>query len=89
MSHEEFIETAKTLVAEHTNARGDFEIVSPEEVFVVWSSKALQNSKAMMSTPALGSLYYEITMNGDKSEIYFDVYEKRQNKRIKINRGEN
>lgn len=89
MSHEEFIETAKTLVAEHTNAREEFEIVSPEEVFVAWSSKVLQNSKAMMSTPALGSLYYEIAMNGDKNEIYFDVYEKRQNKRIKINQGEN
>ena len=51
---------------------------------VVWSVKALQNSKALLSTDLKDGMYYELTMNGDKKEIYFDAYKKFENRCIKI-----
>jgi hypothetical protein len=29
-------------------------------------------------------MYYEITYNGDKNEIYFDAYKKFENKKIEL-----
>ncbi len=49
------------------------------DVFVVWNCKTLQNNKALLSTTLLDGMYYEITYNGDKKEIYFDAYKKFQN----------
>ncbi|KWZ95986.1 hypothetical protein HMPREF3224_01022 [Anaerococcus hydrogenalis] len=39
----------------------------------------MQNSKCLMSTPVKGAYYYEFTYNGDKGEIYMDVYKKVEN----------
>lgn len=50
-----------------------------EDVFVVWSCKALQNNKMLLSTKMPDGLYYEITYNGDKHEAYVDVYKKWEN----------
>lgn len=46
-------------------------------VFVVWSCKALQNYKCLVSTTVSGDgIYAEYTYNGDKQELYEDVYGK-------------
>jgi len=52
-------------------------------VYIVWSCKILQNSKALLSTDLKDGMYYELTYNGDKKEIYFDAYKKFENKCIK------
>ena len=50
------------------------------EVFVVWSCKALQNYKCLVSTSVPGDgIYAEYTYNGDKQELYEDVYKKLTN----------
>ena len=54
------------------------------DVFVVWSCKTLQNYKALLSTTLLDGMYYELTYNGDKEEIYLDAYKKFENRCIKI-----
>lgn len=54
------------------------------EVFVVWECKTLQNNKALLSTTLFDGMYYELTYNGDKKELYFDAYKKSENKAIKI-----
>ena len=41
--------------------------------------KTLKNSKALLSTNVSDGMYYEITYNGDKDEIYFDAYKKWEN----------
>ena len=52
-------------------------------VFVVWSCKTLQNYKALLSTTVSGDgIYVEYTYNGDKQELYEDVYRKLTNTKI-------
>lgn len=50
-----------------------------EDVYTVWTCKALQNQKALLSTVVEDGLYFECTYNGDKDEMYLDVYDKRVN----------
>lgn len=54
-----------------------------EDVYVVWMCKALNNSKALLSTNVSDGMYYELTYNGEKDEIYLDAYKKWENKVIK------
>lgn len=54
------------------------------EVYIVWHCKTLQNWKALVSTTLNDGMYYELTLNGDKQEIYLDAYKKWENKVIKI-----
>ena len=85
MSNEEFIEKCKELVKEYAIEHLDkTDEISNFNVFVVWSCKTLQNSKALLSTSLSDGMYYELTMNGDKKEIYFDAYKKFENRCIKI-----
>lgn len=50
------------------------------EALVVWRCKALQNYKALVTTNISGlQLYFEVTYNGDKDEMYLDVYKKFDN----------
>lgn len=73
MSNEQFIELCKQKVYEYEKGNTNALL---NEVFVVWSCKTLQNSKALLSAKPRGAYYYELTMNGDKEEIYMDVYTK-------------
>lgn len=84
MKNEEFIKKAKELVKEYSLEHLDKSDNIPEfDVFIVWSCKTLQNSKLLASTTLFDGMYYEITFNGDKNEIYFDAYKKFENKCIK------
>lgn len=89
MNHGVFIQTAKELVAGYTNEHTDISdgsgrLINPDDVYVVWSAKVLQNSKALLSTPLPDGMYYEVTLNGDKNEIYFDAYKKFQNIKVEV-----
>ena len=85
MSNEEFIQKCKELVKEYAIQHSDKTDEIPNfNTYVVWSCKTLQNSKALLSTELKDGMYYELTMNGDKKEIYFDAYKKFENKCIKI-----
>ncbi|MFU2417197.1 DUF6275 family protein [Peptacetobacter sp. AB800] len=80
MNEKIFIEKARELVYEYTNDNR----ISVDDVYVVWSCKTLQNNKALLSTPIEDGMYYEITYNGDKNEIYFDAYKKVLNKKVDL-----
>lgn len=58
--------------------------ITIDDVFIVWSCKTLQNNKAMVSTTVSDGMYYELTYNGDKQELYLDAYKKWENKCFKI-----
>lgn len=92
MNHETFIDRAKLEVCKYHNDKVDTlkeetevnKMIKQEDVYVVWSCKTLQNSKLLLSTPIPDGMYYEVTYNGDKNEIYFDAYKKLENKCIKV-----
>lgn len=85
MGNEKFINICKKLVKKYAEEHLDKSDTLPEfEVFVVWSCKTLQNNKALLSTTLFDGMYYELTYNGDKKELYFDAYKKFENKCVKI-----
>ena len=65
------------------------EKIDLSQVYVVWSCKTLQNYKALLSTSVSGDgIYVEFTYNGDKQELYMDVYHKLVNQRLRRNNHE-
>lgn len=87
MDSQKFIEKCKEIVANYANEhldKSDDKTISAKDVFVVWNCKTLQNNKALLSTNLFDGMYYELTLNGDKQEIYFDAYKKWENKCIKV-----
>lgn len=87
MDSEKFIQLCKEEVVKYANEhldKTDKKEVTKDDVFIVWLSKTLQNSKALVSTTLSDGMYYELTYNGDKEEVYFDAYKKWENKAIKV-----
>lgn len=81
MAHYESV--CKKKLVEWYNKNND-EKIDLSNVFVVWSCKTLQNYKALLSTTVSGDgIYAEYTYNGDKQELYEDVYKKLTNACIK------
>ena len=83
MDNQKFIEKCKQVVAGYINRPVNGMNVTVDDIYVVWLSKTLQNNKALLTTALNDGMYYELTYNGDKKELYFDVYKKRVN--IKFN----
>ena len=88
MNEQEFVALVKKAVADYANSKldkADGKQITEDDVFIVWMCKTLQNSKAMASTTLFDGMYYELTYNGNKQELYFDAYKKWENKCISIN----
>ena len=87
MGNDEFLKLCKDIVVDYFNSnveKNDDGNITTDNVFVVWSVKALQNNKALLSTTVSDGMYYEITHNGDKKEIYVDAYKKWKNFVVKL-----
>lgn len=87
MDSKKFVELVKQIVADYANKHLDVtdnKKITTDDVFIVWSCKTLQNNKVLASTTLFDGMYYELTYNGDKNEIYFDAYKKWENKCIKV-----
>lgn len=56
-----------------------FDSFNVDDVFVVWFCKVLQNWKALVSTTLPDGMYYEVTFDGDKNQVYIDSYKKFDN----------
>ena len=87
MGSEQFQKLVKKIVADYTNVhldKTDNKRITEDDVFIVWSCKVLQNNKALASTTLFDGMYYEITHNGDKGEIYVDAYKKWENFVVKL-----
>ena len=53
-----------------------------EDVFCVWYNYTLGNWKALISTTVPDGMYYEVTYNKEKREMYLDAYKKWENQTI-------
>lgn len=78
---EHFQSVCKRKLVEWYNSQNNLENIDLSNVFIVWSCKTLQNYKCLASTTVSGNgIYAEYTYNGDKQELYEDVYVKLSNK---------
>lgn len=85
MTDKTFIELCKKVVQEYVYDHLDITDRTPfYEVYIVWYCKTLQNWKALVSTTLDDGMYYELTLNGDKHELYLDAYKKFENKCIPL-----
>lgn len=87
MGSEEFLKLCREKVAAYFNGRADKtdqKQITEDNIFVVWSCKTLQNSKALLSTTVPDGMYYELTYNGDKNELYLDAYKKWENIKFEL-----
>ena len=87
MNEKNFVALCKQTVAQYANEhmdKADGKQITEDDVFIVWMCKTLQNSKAMVSTTLFDGMYYELTYNGDKKQLYLDAYKKWENKCINI-----
>lgn len=87
MDNKLFLEKCKDLVydyaKQHIDITDDVQLTK-DDIYVVWLCKTLQNNKALLSTTLPDGMYYELTYNGDKNEIYLDAYKKFENNCIKL-----
>ena len=82
MNEKQFVSLVKKTVADYANAhldKSDGKQITEDDVFIVWLSRVLQNSKALASTTLFDGMYYELTFNGNKCEMYVDAYKKWEN----------
>lgn len=87
MSTDEFIYRCKSIVLNYLYTHIDITDgiqVESDDIYAVWVAKILQNNKALLSTNLPDGMYYEMTYNGDKKEIYMDAYKKFENRVFKI-----
>lgn len=87
MSNSEFVKLIKSTVVDYANNhidKTDHKTITEDDVFIVWLCKTLQNHKALVSTTISDGMYYELTYNGDKNELYLDAYKKWENKCIEL-----
>lgn len=68
-----FIELCRKRIARYYGI-DDYKV---EDIYVVWLCKIIQNNKALLSTNRPDGLYFECTYNGDKRELYLDVYKRK------------
>ena len=82
MGNQEFLDLCKQIVVDYYNNRvekTDGKCLSTDDVYIVWCCKTLQNNKALLSSNVSDGMYYEITHNGDKKQVYLDAYKKWEN----------
>lgn len=87
MKNNDFEKLCKETIVNYFNSRAEITDdmkITDDNVFIVWSCKTLQNNKAMVSTTVSDGMYYELTYNGDKQELYLDAYKKWENQCIKV-----
>lgn len=83
MKSEQFLLKAKEIVKDYAMSHLDkSDEICNFDVYVVWFSYILGNQKCLVSTTLLDGMYYEVTYNVAKNEIYFDAYKKFDNKCI-------
>lgn len=87
MTEKDFTKLVRKTVAAYTNEhldKADGKQITEDDVFIVWECNTLQNNKAMASTTLFDGMYYELTFNGDKNELYLDAYKKWENRCINV-----
>ncbi|KDA46169.1 MULTISPECIES: DUF6275 family protein [Ligilactobacillus] len=75
MDGRKFLDLCVEKLLDIVNDYNRFDNTDADDVFIVWSCKTLQHNKALLGVDGSDE-YYEFTYNGDKKELYVDVYSK-------------
>ncbi|MBE6984299.1 MAG: hypothetical protein E7434_01555 [Ruminococcaceae bacterium] len=87
----DYMKKAKELVLDYARKHldpADNVSIDMDGVFVVWFGKTLHHAKTLLSTTLPDGMYYEVTFNGVKNEIYLDAYKKFENVCVSTEVGE-
>lgn len=84
MGNDEFLNWASSEVRKYVNKHYPKTELDVFEVYVCWACKTLQNNKVLLATTLKDNMYFEVTYNGDKKEMYLDAYKKEKNVCIKL-----
>jgi len=74
--NDKMIRFVKNSVADYFNETHEDMKITPDDVYIVWFSKTIQNFKACASYDHPDHMYYELTFHGDRKEVYMDCYKK-------------
>jgi hypothetical protein len=74
---------ARRLVAKEVSVQTNSS-ASPEDFYVVMFAYILGGWKALISTDVVDNLYWELTYNTAKREVYLDQYTKQHNRAISV-----
>ena len=86
----DYMKKAKEIVLDYAQKHidpTDNVTIGIDNVFVVWFCKTLHHAKVLVSTTLRDGMYYEVTFNGVKGEIYLDAYKKFENVRFSCEEG--
>lgn len=88
MSSYEFMVSAKKAVSDwlmnRYAAEGKTISFMWTDVYIVWQAKVLKNHKAILAAPTPDQYMFEVTLNGEKNEMYLDAYDKVENRCISV-----
>lgn len=73
------IDKAKQVVVDNYNShrdRGKTPAITSDQLHIVLFVKALENWKAVVVSPVIRGLLYEVSYNGRRGEIYITIYKK-------------
>ena len=87
MTGNQFMEYAMNLVREYAYDHLDCTDgigLNDFDVYTVWYAFELGHIKTLISTSLPDGMYYEVTYNSNKYEVYFDAYKKFENKCVKL-----
>lgn len=82
MTDEDALKVVEDYYRDEYNVIGFF---LPRSFFVVWKCKTVQNVKFIVGT-TLNNSIYELTLNGDKNELYVDEYRKANKVILKLDK---
>ena len=90
VQHKVTLDDAKELVLQYIvqNSNDDTYVESlmldNDDIYVVWFCYILGGWKTLISTSIPDDMYYEVTYNHSKEEIYLDAYKREKNIPYKI-----
>lgn len=87
VQHKVTLDDAKELVRQYIEGRVDPTnelMLSDDDIYCVWWCYILGGWKALISTSIPDGMYYEVTYNHSKDEIYLDAYKREKNIQYKI-----